>query len=138
MLCCVAAGWYYLGRHDRAAAVADEVRQLLHAGHLPAEQAKDLACAYAHAVSQAPRGEAMIRIAELFAKNDDGVRKIPGVEDNLTPSSHFSIYQLDLVETSILALVGGEMSLSPEANRWLDEDEYSVRRRIHQDVRRLC
>ena len=59
------------------------------------------------------------------------------MKDQQTTSSHFSLSQLDVVEATVLALVSDEASLSPESRRWLDEDEFLVRRRIHRDVRAM-
>ena len=50
-------------------------------------------------------------------------------------TTHFSLFHLDVVEATVLALVSEEFTLNSESRRWLDEDEFLVRRRIHRDVR---
>jgi hypothetical protein len=40
-----------------------------------------------------------------------------------------------VVEAVVLAVVSDDFSLGQNVRRWLDEDEYLVRRRIHRDLR---
>jgi hypothetical protein len=79
-------------------------------------------------LGQAPAERALGRYEELF-------RQLGGVLDAFTTNSHYSLSRLDVVEALVLALVGEDFRLDPVARRWLDEDEYRVRRRIHRDVR---
>lgn len=136
LLLCAASGWYYFGEAERADAVADEVARLLFANCLPNHAQRDLACAYASAVSLAPTETAVGRIGELFSiESDKQTRKLKNISDNFTTSSHFSLSQLDLIEASVLALVSEDFSLGTELRKWLDEDEFAVRSRIHQDMK---
>ena len=57
--------------------------------------------------------------------------------DRAFTNTHFSLAQLRLVEAAVLAVVNDDFALGPVARRWLDDDEYLVRRRIHADVRAL-
>jgi cellulose synthase operon protein C len=41
------------------------------------------------------------------------------------------------VEAAVLAVVTDDFALGPAVRRWLDDDEYRVRRRIHRDTRNL-
>ena len=75
------------------------------------------------------------RISELFQLDADGKPAVANIKDNMTTSSHYSISQLAVVETTVLALVSDELSLDSESKRWLDEDEFLVRSRIHRDVK---
>jgi hypothetical protein len=43
---------------------------------------------------------------------------------------------LRIVEEVILALISDDFALGPAGRRWLDDDEFLVRRRIHDDMRR--
>jgi hypothetical protein len=70
----------------------------------------------------------MPRLLELF-------RKVTGVHDAYTTNSHYSLSSLDVIEAAILALVTDDFKVSPEARRWLDDDEFLVRRRIHRTMR---
>ncbi|MFK8113490.1 MAG: hypothetical protein AB8B91_14895 [Rubripirellula sp.] len=135
LLLCVAGGWYYFGEEDRAREIADGVRTRLKAGDLPAIEQRTLATAYLNAVSQAPAEEALERVNQIFAIGKKGARDVPNISDSMATSSHFSISQLDVVETAILSLISDDFSLNAEARRWLDEDEFLVRSRIHRDVR---
>lgn len=135
LLLCVAGGWYYFGQSDEANKAVDRVRKILLDGRLAPIEQRALAMAYVNAVSQAPIEDAMRRITELFSVAH-GQRVVPKIEDNLTTSTHFSVSQMELIEASVLALLSDTSSLSPELQRWLDEDEFLVRKRIHDDMKR--
>jgi hypothetical protein len=127
-LLALAGGWFYVGRDGPAGDVLDVARQQLFAHTLrPAEQT-DLACAYAQALGQAPVRLALGRVEELFGR-------LTGVADSQITNTHFSLARLRLVEAAVLAVVTDDFALGPAARRWLDDDEYRVRRRIHRDVR---
>jgi hypothetical protein len=127
-LLALAGGWFYVGRDGPAAEVLDATRQQLFAhGLRPAEQT-DLACAYAQALGQAPPGLALGRAGELF-------QRLHGVTDAQATNTHYSLARLRLVEAAVRAVVTDDFALGPAARRWLDDDEYRVRRRIHADVR---
>ena len=89
--------------------------------------------AYVETIALAPIAECIARVEELYNKKGRK-RLLPGFEDKMATSSHFSITQLELIETTVLALVSDEFSLDDESRRWLDEDEFMVRQRIHRDV----
>jgi hypothetical protein len=40
-----------------------------------------------------------------------------------------------VVEAMVLAAVSDDFTLGADARRWLDDDEYLIRRRVHADVR---
>ena len=137
LLLCVTGGWFYFGQNEQAAEVTGQVRRQLFEQELPPVQKTNLACAYVSAVGQASIEIALPLIEELFQSRADGggQKNLAGVKDQQTTSTHFSLSQLDVVEATVLALVSDEASLSPASRRWLDEDEFLVRRRIHRDVR---
>ena len=61
----------------------------------------------------------------------------PGrIANGFTTAPHYSRFHLNLVEDVILAVVSDDFALGPAGRRWLDDDEYLVRRRIHADMRR--
>ena len=124
----VAAGWSYFGRADRAAPVLDEVRSLLMEGNLIPIHQTGLVCAYARALGHFPAEVALPRVADLF-------RHLERVHDTFTTNSHYSLSRLDLIEAVVLTLVSDDFTLDQAGRRWLDDDEYLVRRRIHRDVR---
>ena len=135
LLLCVAGGWYYFGQNEDANKIADSVRNILFESKLERVEQKNLMCAYIKAVAMAQPEHAQQRISELFQLDADGKPAVANIKDNMTTSSHYSISQLAVVETTVLALVSDELSLDSESKRWLDEDEFLVRSRIHRDVK---
>lgn len=135
----VAGGWFYFGNTEQARPIIDDVRQQLFTANVGPVAKSSLACAYVAAVSQAPLEYALPHLEQLFQiRPDNGERYLAGVLDPFTTSSHYSLAQLDVVEATVLALVSEETMLSQEMRRWLEEDEYLVRRRIHRDVRQMA
>ena len=131
----IAGGWLFFGRSEKALPILAEARDLLYSGDLvkkitiSTEQTK-LACAYAAALGQAPVDLALNQLMELF-------QKLGPLCDEFYTKSHYSRAQLQVVEAVVLAIVSDDFALSHGARRWLDEDEYLVRRRIHRDLRAL-
>jgi hypothetical protein len=126
----VAAEWYFFGRDAQAEPVLQRAREILLKGELQAKEQTKLASAYARTVGQAPVAVAQKRLEEIYTS-------VKGVKDTYTTSSHFSVSQLDVIEAVVLAVVSDDFTLGTQARRWLDEDEFLVRRRIHHDVKAL-
>ena len=74
--------------------------------------------------------EALGRIDELFTSG-----RMVRLQNTFTTQLYFSRFHLNIVEAVVLALANEDIALGPAARRWLDDDEYLVRRRIHRDVR---
>ncbi len=128
----VAGGWLYFGMTDKALPVLQEARSWLldpPQEIAPADRTR-LACAYATALGQAPVDTALPRLAELF-------QQLGVLTDTYTTNDHYSRSQLQVVEAAVLAVVSDDFTLGQGTRRWLDEDEYLVRKRIHRDVRAL-
>jgi hypothetical protein len=64
-------------------------------------------------------------------------QRLQGVSDTQATNSHYSLARLRLVEAAVLAVVNDDFALGPTVRRWLDDDEYRVRRRVHRDTRAL-
>lgn len=139
----LAAEWYFFGRDSQAEPVLQHARGLLVRGDLlPKESTlplvlgvawrphKNLACAYARTVGKAPVAIAQNRLEEIF-------KSMKGFYDSFLTCTHLSIWQLDLVEAVVLAVVSDDFTMGTQARRWLDEDEFLVRRRVHADVRAI-
>ncbi|MFN4260496.1 MAG: hypothetical protein ACK4RK_14475 [Gemmataceae bacterium] len=125
----VAAGWFHAGKDEPAEAVLDEARAVLLQGMLPPRDQVPLTRAYIATLGQAPVGLALQRIDELF-------HRLHRIQDPMsTLNTHFSYTQLEVVEAVVRAVVQEDFTLGSTVRRWLDEDEYLVRRRIHQDMR---
>ena len=97
---------------------------------MPPATLTKLVRAYVSAVGQGPIDEALARIEELF-------QKMGPIPNTFTTATHFSRLHLNIVEDVVRSLVSENMALGDQARRWLDDDEYLVRRRIHGDMRRL-
>ena len=126
----VAAGWLYFGKDRQAEPVLNAARKLLFEGELLPKDQTPLACAYATAVGLAPVEVAQKRLEELF-------HRLTGIKDSYTSSSHYSRSQLDLVEAVVLAVVSDDHTMGANARRWLDDDEFIVRRRIHREFQAI-
>ena len=128
----LAGGWFYAGRTSQAEAVIDRARQLLYApdAELPPIERTALARTYAACLSYAPARFAIGRLEELYTRLD---------RLHLTGSTnmHYTLAVLELVDTIVLAVVREDFSLGPAVRRWLDDDEYQVRRRMQQDLQAL-
>ena len=130
----LAAGWMSFGLLDQAAPVLDEARAELLApsgSRLDAKFYVPLCRAYVAALGQGPSEVGFLRIAELFQKMDP--RKITNTS---TTASIYSRLHLNIAEDVVLAVLSDEFTLGAAGRRWLDDDEYLVRRRIHVDLRR--
>jgi hypothetical protein len=138
----VAAGWYYFGRDGEGEVVLKAARAALLAplpkpkGDRPDIDGQTkrsrtaLAKAYATALSQVPVELAQQRFEELF-------QKLEGILDNFTTNEYYSQFQIQVVEAVVLAIVSDDFTIGTMVRRWLDDDEFLVRRRIHRDVREL-
>jgi hypothetical protein len=126
----VAEGFYYFGRDSQAEPILQAARGVLLAGDQAPRDQTQLAVAYATAVGQAPVEVAQKRLEEIF-------RQLKGIKDTYTTSTHFSVSQLDVVEAVVRAVVSDDFTMGTQARRWLDDDEFLVRRRIHRDLRNV-
>ncbi len=133
----LAEGKFFFGQEEQARAILDQVRETLlqreliaagGASSVSALPQKEVACAYLSALGQAPMELALARVMELF-------RRLEGISDSFTTSSHYSLSRLEVAESVVLALASDDFAMDRDARRWLDDDEFLVRRRIHRDVR---
>jgi hypothetical protein len=133
----LASGWHLIGQANRSTAILDEVRAELYGNwrvSLKMTEFKDyahLAIAYIAALGYGPSEAGLLRIREFF----DSVQPqwIPNV---WTGKQIYSRFHLMLIEEVINALTGDEFALGPAGRKWLDDDEYIVRSRIHADMKR--
>lgn len=133
-LLAVAAEWLYLGDEESAWPILDEARTLLFSDQMSTKSHSPEKCrlarAYVAALGNAPVNKGLARMEELF-------RHLGTLYEYFVSSSHYFGMQIELVESVVLAMVSDDFVLGPNARRWLDEDEYLVRRRIHRDLRAL-
>ena len=123
----VASGWFYFGQEAKGRRILDDARALLLENRLGVEDQTRLACTYIQSLSQAPLELTLARLMEFFRK-----MKLPS--DVYTTSSHYARTRLEVVEATVLTLVHEDVTVEPRIRRWLDDDEFLVRRRIHRDV----
>jgi hypothetical protein len=127
----VAGGWYSFGRAVLADAVLKAARTLLYKNVLLHTSQTPLARAYVAALAQAPVESAQARLEDLFTH-------LRGVRDTYGPNGYqISESQLKVIETVILVVAHDDFTLGANARRWLEDDEFLVRKRIHHDVRSL-
>ena len=126
----VASGWLYFGKERQAEPILNAARSLLFKGELQGKEQTTLACAYAAAVGQAPVEVAQKRLEELL-------HKLTGIRDTYTTNTHYSLSQIDVVEAIVLAVVNDDYTMGTNARRWLDDDEFIVRRRIHREFQAI-
>lgn len=131
----LAEAWQYSGAYAQAKPFLEEARTTIY------NNAKDktvkvglsftgLVRTYVSALGQGPVDEALNRIEELFQK----LEKLP---NSFTTNTHFSRLHLNIVEDVVRSLISENFTMGDVARRWLDDDEYLVRRRIHSDMRYL-
>jgi len=129
----LAAGWLHLGEQGRAAPIMEAGREILLSGELNGSGDGHLkmkvASAYVGALAQGATEPALQGIEELF-------QQMSGFHEIWTSLSHYFVLQIQFVDAVVLAVVSDDFAMGPGARRWLDEDEYLVRKRIHRDVRR--
>jgi hypothetical protein len=128
-----ASGRFYFGRQGEAERVLDRVREVMLTGGLAGQSQgrrtlATVAQRYVRALRHAP-----VRV--VIQRIDDLLLHLRGLADNYTTTVLYSRSQLIFIEECVLALVSDDVAVSSGGRRWLDEDEYLVRKRIHADVR---
>ncbi len=130
----LAGGWLTYGLTEQAAPILEDARAELlgpNPAPLPAKDYTPLAQAYVAALGHGPADTGLPRIIELFRKMAP-----ERVTNTFTTAKFYSRFHLNLAEETVLAVVSDDFALGPGGRRWLDEDEYLVRRRIHRDMKR--
>ena len=59
---------------------------------------------------------------------------LPAITDSYNTNSHFCLSVVELMESLVLGWASDDLALGERGKRWLDEDEHSVRKRIHADL----
>jgi hypothetical protein len=126
----IGAGWYEFGRDTLAEPIFQAARTLLLQRKLVSTEHLALACAYAKALGAAPLALVQERVEELFVK-------LEGIPNTSSYGNYYGPTQIKFVESVILAVVSDDFTQGSQTRRWLDEDEFLVRQRVHGDVRTL-
>ncbi len=124
----LASGFAYLGATPQAEPIINEVQVRLgrESGLIIADRLR-LTRAVAQALSHASTEVALpglLRIAQ----------QLPWMTDSYNTNSHFCLSLVDFADALVLGHVGDDLTLNETTRRFLDEDEYLVRRRVHRDV----
>jgi hypothetical protein len=123
----IAAGLALLGQMPEATAVFDRAFASLANFQGPMPERLTLARGLAGALSQAPVEVALPALARLS-------EQLPVVTDAYNTNSHFCLSVVELADVLVQGHVGGAQGSGERTRRWLDEDEFLVRRRIHREL----
>jgi cellulose synthase operon protein C len=123
-----AAALSYLGEVDRARPVFEEALTALSAER-PLPERLQLTRALTRALGTAPINYA---IAGLDALQ----KRLDVVTDSFNTNTHVCLSVVDYMESLVLGYASEDLAIDQVARRFLDEDEYLVRRRIHRDLSR--
>ncbi len=123
----IAAGLALLGHLPEASAVFDRAFTTLAHFQGPLPERLTLARGLAGALSQAPVDVALPGLARLS-------EQLPGVTDSYNTNSHFCLSVVEFADALVLGHVGVGQGSGERTRRWLDEDEFLVRRRIHREL----
>ncbi len=143
----IAEGWLALGDHAQALPYIDEARSVIldernyrlvkvrgvslaNAANSSYQALTKLICGYIATVVHGPAEEAFARIEEVFSK-------IGCLPNSSTSATYYSGLHLQIVDTLVRSLISDNITLGDQARRWLDDDEFLVRRRIHGDMKKL-
>jgi hypothetical protein len=123
----LAAGLAGLGRLQQAEPTLARARQALKDKTLIVTERLQLTRALAQVYSYSPRATALAGLAEL-------AEQLPLITDSFGTNSHFCLAVIQFIEALVLGYASDQLALGEQGRRWLDEDEYLVRRRIHHDL----
>jgi hypothetical protein len=123
----IAAGLALLGLQPEATAVFDRAFATLSRFQGPMPERLTLARGLAGALSQAPVEVALPALVRLS-------EQLPLVTDAYNTNSHFCLSVVELADALVMGHVGVAQGTGERTRRWLDEDEFLVRRRIHREL----
>jgi hypothetical protein len=130
----VASGWLDLGRDGPAMAIIDEAERQLFESELATDPKvttyqTQLAPSYLNALGRAPVAASLPKFARVLGS-------LPNISDSYSTKRYVVLSKVRVVDAAVLALASEEFTLGRAGRRWLDDDEFLVRRRIHRDVRK--
>ena len=118
----------FLGETERAVPVYEEALSAL-GGDLPMPERLQLGRALTRALGTAPFPFATAGLDRI-------VKRLDIVTDSFNTNTHVCLSVVDFVESLVLGYASEDLAVDHAARRFLDEDEYLVRRRIHRDLAR--
>jgi hypothetical protein len=134
----LASGFMYLGAFPQAQPIIDEAigRLSRESGLVIAERMK-LSRATSQALSHASTELALpglLRMSQQLPWITDSFNTNGGAGPDGKQRYHFCLSMVDFADSLVLGHVGDDLTLNETTRRFLDEDEYLVRRRVHRDV----
>lgn len=123
-----AAALAYIGETDRARPVFEEALTSL-AGELAMPERLRLTRALSRALGAAP-------IQYAISGLDALQKKLDIITDSFNTNTHVCLSVVDFMEALTLGYASEDLAIDHVARRFLDDDEYLVRRRIHRDLSR--
>lgn len=123
----LASGWADIGRLDQAQGLMQEGTKALKDKTLLPVDRLEVTRALAGAASHLPLGQAIAELQRLATQ-------LPQISDSFNTNSHFCLSVIQFMEALILGYASEQLALGQLGRRWLDEDEYLVRRRVHRDM----
>ncbi len=125
----VAGGLIYLGDLERAMPTMSEALDFLNKPSAAPSLDHRLKVhqAAASAFSQAPEQHAVAGLAKLTGQ-------LKNISDSYGTNSHFCRSVIQFMEALVLGYASEHLALGELGRRWLDEDEYLIRRRIHRTL----
>ncbi len=134
-LLALAGGWLALGNEGRARPTLDLARQELigpGGAKFPVKKTAELLQAYVQALGFLGAGEGLAAVAELFERFDPA-----RVTNGYSSAPAYSRFHFEIAEQVVLAMASDDTAGGPGSQRWLQEDEFLVRRRVHADLRAM-
>ncbi|NVJ20326.1 hypothetical protein HUW62_03710 [Myxococcus sp. AM011] len=123
----VASGMAMLGHVDEALPVFNMAFDALAAAKGSPQERMALTRSLARALAHTPTNIALPGLARL----SEGLAT---VTDSFNTNSHFCLSVVELADSLVLGHIEVAQGSSERARSWLDEDEFLVRRRIHQEL----
>jgi hypothetical protein len=130
----LAASWLIIGLNDQAIPLLDEgLNELIQSRTttLSPQGYTNLTRAYVRACGQFTTVNGIARITELFRRMDKSK-----ITNTWTTAQYYSRFHINIIEDVVQARISDDCALSPSGRRWLSDDEFLVRRRIHADMKR--
>ncbi|MBL9039345.1 MAG: hypothetical protein JNG84_12575, partial [Archangium sp.] len=124
----LAAGFSYLGQFALAQPIIEEAQaRLARESGMTAVNRLSLTRATARALGNAATEVALPGLLRL-------AQQLPWITDNFNTNDSFCLSVVKFADALVLGHVGDDLTLNETTRRFLEEDEYLVRRRVHRDV----
>lgn len=123
----LASGFMYLGAFTQAQPIVDDALARLGRESMHPPDRMRLSRATAQVFSHASTEVALPGLLRL-------AQQLPWMTDSFSTNTHFCVSLVEFADALVLGHVGDDLTLNETTRRFLDEDEFLVRRRVHRDV----